>query len=85
MLFTFCEAKRNKIIEDGKKKVAELEVLNKELSDYGTIVVDEEQYKNLQEEKEQIIEKLNIDNEDIILNNIIITRSMSWFDDKLIR
>ena len=54
---TTLEAKRDKIIEDGKKKVAELEVLNKELSDYGTIVVDEEQYKNLQEEKEQIIEK----------------------------
>ena len=54
---TTLEAKRDQIIEDGKKKVAELEVLKKEFADYGTIVVDEEQYKKLQEEKEQIIEK----------------------------
>ena len=54
---TTLETKRDQIIEDGKKKVAELEVFKKEFEDYGTIVVDEEEYKKLQEEKEQIIEK----------------------------
>ena len=54
---TTLETKRDQIIEDGKKKVAELEVLKKEFKDYGTIIVDEEEYKKLQEEKEQIIEK----------------------------
>lgn len=54
---TTLETKRDQIIEDGKKKVAELEALKKEFKDYGTIIVDEEEYKKLQEEKEQIIEK----------------------------
>lgn len=54
---TTLEAKKEQIIADGKKKAAELEQLKKDLKAYGEIVVNEDEYKKLQEEKEQIIEK----------------------------
>ena len=54
---TTLEAKKEQIVADGKKKAAELEQLKKDLKAYGEIIVNEDEYKKLQEEKEQIIEK----------------------------
>lgn len=54
---TTLEAKKEQIVADGKKKATELEQLKKDLKAYGEIVVNEDEYKKLQEEKEQIIEK----------------------------
>lgn len=54
---TTLEAKKEQIVADGKKKAKELEELKKDLKAYGEIVVNENEYKKLQEEKEQIIEK----------------------------
>lgn len=54
---TTLEAKKEQIVADGKKKAVELEQLKKDLKAYGEIVVNENEYKKLQEEKEQIIEK----------------------------
>ena len=55
---TTLEANRDSIIEEGKKKVAELDKLNEKLKNYEeTIEVDEDKYKELQKEKEEIIEQ----------------------------
>lgn len=54
---TTLEAKKEQIVADGKKKAKELEELKKDLKAYGEIIVNENEYKKLQEEKEQIIEK----------------------------
>lgn len=54
---TTLETKKEQIVADGKKKAKELEELKKDLKAYGEIVVNENEYKKLQEEKEQIIEK----------------------------
>lgn len=54
---TTLETKKDQIVADGKKKAKELEQLKKDLKAYGEIVVNENEYKKLQEEKEQIIEK----------------------------
>lgn len=54
---TTIEAERDRIAEEGKRKGAESERIKAQIAEYGVITVDEDKYKALQSEKEEIINK----------------------------